>query len=235
MSNGIYTGVSGVARNITSSYVGVGGVSRAITNGYIGVDGVAREFWNGGEFVVYDRGSNPYNLKSNYSKVASINTDCIHWNEISHVYETTSPALGEPADCVITSSYTFDLANIDNYSELSFIIDTHGNYLSKYNLGVYISSSPSGIFLTSGVTNWYSTIWVSGKTTGNVDGEQEYVISITDTMKSNWSTGYANICNKLSSSAVYFGITCYADAGENSDGEVWNSFKEMDLYRLSFR
>lgn len=47
MGKAIYTGVSGIARNVKQPSIGVGGVSRNVTNGYIGVGGVARQFYQG--------------------------------------------------------------------------------------------------------------------------------------------------------------------------------------------
>lgn len=70
MGKAIYTGVSGVARNVTQPYIGVGGVSRQITNGYIGVNGVARQFFNSG--IIFENGAGNITVTQlNYTSDAS--------------------------------------------------------------------------------------------------------------------------------------------------------------------
>lgn len=46
MSKKLYTGVNGIARNVSKMYVGVNGVARKVKKAYVGVDGVARLFWD---------------------------------------------------------------------------------------------------------------------------------------------------------------------------------------------
>ena len=48
MSKKIYTGVNGIARNVSKFYIGVNGVARKVKKAYVGVNGVARLFWDGG-------------------------------------------------------------------------------------------------------------------------------------------------------------------------------------------
>lgn len=46
MSKKLYTGVNGIARNVSKMYVGVNGVARKVKKAYVGVNGVARLFFD---------------------------------------------------------------------------------------------------------------------------------------------------------------------------------------------
>lgn len=88
MGKAIYTGVSGVARNVKQPSIGVSNVARNVSNGYIGVNGVARQFYQK-ELVIFNYGVADSNLEIEENN-AEYGSDCIDFdNGIVFTYNGT--------------------------------------------------------------------------------------------------------------------------------------------------
>jgi hypothetical protein len=76
MANGVYIGVSDLARKVKAMYVGVDGVAKKVKKGYIGVNGVAQMFYSSAKYINFTSNPAPTtwgNHSSDYTSSSATN------------------------------------------------------------------------------------------------------------------------------------------------------------------
>ena len=223
MAVGIYEGVSGVARKVKSGFMGVSSVARKIKNGYVGVSGVARKFWSGGEHIIYDYGTNPYNLHvwsvvASTSHGATISLKSDHISYVKHTYDTDGY---NHMSKFVWSDQTFSLSSLDDYSEVVMVVNTYGVTAKAMNLGITFGISGSLSYMNSTATFKSTDTTVSSSI-------REISIAISDSEKATYKEIYED------NGPLYVSITNVTNVNEGEDyHEVTTA--TVDIYGIYLR
>ena len=220
MAVGIYEGVSGVARKVKSGFMGVSNVARKIKNGYVGVSGVARKFWSGGEHIIYDYGTNPYNLHV-WSVAASTSAISLKSDHISYVKYTYDTYEYKHISKFVWSDQTFSLSSLDDYSEVVMVVNTYGVTAKAMSLGIAFGKSGSINYIHSTATFRSTDTTVSSSI-------REISIAISDSEKATYKEIYED------NGPLYVSITNIAHKREGEDyDEVTTA--TVDIYGIYLR